>query len=85
MQLRHLQTLLQAAEPTGPNKITAICWAPNSKKLAVVGTDRVVTLFDDMGERRDKFSTKPADKVRGRSTMPWMQSSAMHVYHWVSK
>jgi hypothetical protein len=64
MQLRHLQTLLQAAEPAGPAKVTAICWAPSNTKLAVCTVDRVVILFDDMGEKRDKFSTKPADKVR---------------------
>jgi intraflagellar transport protein 172 len=64
MQLRHLQTLLPPADPPGLQKVTAICWAPNNKKLAVCTTDRVVTLFDDMGEKRDKFSTKPADKVR---------------------
>jgi hypothetical protein len=28
--------------------------------MAAVTTDRVVQLFDDDGERRDKFSTKPA-------------------------
>lgn len=63
MQLRHLQTLIQAQDPVSPNKITAICWAPNNKKLAVCGVDRLVTLFDEVGERRDKFLTKPADKV----------------------
>ncbi len=32
-----------------------------SGKMAAVTTDRVVYLFDDVGERRDKFKTKPAD------------------------
>lgn len=27
-----------------------------------VQADRVVTLYDENGEKRDKFSTKPADK-----------------------
>lgn len=42
-------------------KITALAWAPNNNKLAVCGVDRVVLLFDDQGEKRDKFATKPAD------------------------
>lgn len=33
-------------------------------RLAVATSDRIVHLFDESGERRDKFSTKPADKVR---------------------
>jgi intraflagellar transport protein 172 len=37
-----------------------------SGKLAAVTTDKVVYLFDDAGERKDKFKTKPADAA----TMP---------------
>lgn len=33
-----------------------------SAKLAVVTTDKVVYLFDDNGERKDKFKTKPAEQ-----------------------
>ena len=29
--------------------------------MAVVTMDRVVILYDELGERRDKFSTKPAN------------------------
>lgn len=61
MQLRHLQSITQPSE--GIQKVTSLCWAPNGKKLAVVTTDRVVVLFDETGARKDKFSTKPADKV----------------------
>ena len=42
--------------------MTAIAWSPNSQRLAVVGVDEIVQLFDENGERRDRFSTKPADK-----------------------
>ena len=67
MQLRHLCTLLPASGSTVPGrvhdgKITAICYSPNNRKLAVCGMDRVVRLFDDQGDPIDKFSTKPADK-----------------------
>lgn len=35
--------------------------AESSSKLAAVTTDKVVYLFDENGERKDKFKTKPAD------------------------
>ena len=38
-----------------------MAWSPNNSKLAVCGVDKVVLLFDDQGEKRDKFATKPAD------------------------
>ncbi len=62
MQLKFLESI---AQPTGQGicKVTAICWAPNGKKLAVCTADRVVMLFDENGLKKDKFSTKPADKV----------------------
>lgn len=61
MQLRHLQSITQPSD--GIQKVTAICFAPNGKRLAVCTTDRVVLMFDEDGVRKDKFSTKPADKV----------------------
>lgn len=45
----------------GAAKVTALAWAPNNSKLAVCTVDRVVLLYDDQGEKRDKFATKPAD------------------------
>lgn len=42
-----------------------MAWAPNNIKFAVCTVDRVVLLYDEQGESRDKFSTKPVDaKVR---------------------
>lgn len=42
-----------------------MAWSANSGRFAVCTADRVVLLYDEHGERRDKFSTKPADaKVR---------------------
>lgn len=47
------------------------CRSPNTRKLAVCSVDRIVHLFDEAGERQDKFSTKPADpKVASRQTLP---------------
>lgn len=61
MQLKHLESLTPANP--GIVKVTAICWAPNAKKLAICTTDRMVMMFDENGVRKDKFSTKPAEKV----------------------
>ena len=61
MQLKFIESLTQVN--TGCVKVTAICWAPNGKKLAICTTDRIVIMFDENGARKDKFSTKPADKV----------------------
>ena len=62
MQLRHLKNALPATE--GMSKVTAIAWSPNNRRLAVVTVDRIVHLFDAAtGEHKDKFSTKPAEKV----------------------
>lgn len=62
MQLKHVRNVLPAAD--GLAKISALTWAPNNARLAVATADRVVHLCDENGERRDKFATKPADKVR---------------------
>jgi len=43
-------------------KVTAVAWAPNGRRLAVVTVDRVVLLFDENGERKDKFATKAKTK-----------------------
>ncbi|CAM9498790.1 unnamed protein product, partial [Choristocarpus tenellus] len=65
MQLRYLNTVVQP--PGGENgicpaRVMAVAWAPNNKKLAVCTVDKVVSLFDENGEKQDKFSTKPAEK-----------------------
>ena len=61
MQLNHIKSITQPSD--GIIKVTALCWAPNGKRLAVCTTERVVLMFDEDGVRKDKFFTKPADKV----------------------
>lgn len=61
MQLKHQLTVVQPGD--GLLKVTALCWSTNGKKLAVCTADRVVLLFDEDGNRKDKFSTKPIDRV----------------------
>jgi intraflagellar transport protein 172 len=59
MQLRYLKTL----QPPGDQiaRVTALTWSPNNRRLAAATADRVVHLFDEHGEKKDKFSTKPGD------------------------
>ena len=59
MKLRYYQNLV--AQHEGAAKIAALAWSPNNVKLAVCAADRVITLYDDNFEKRDKFSTKPID------------------------
>eukprot|EP00698_Gefionella_okellyi_P025059 TRINITY_DN9055_c0_g1_i1.p1 TRINITY_DN9055_c0_g1~~TRINITY_DN9055_c0_g1_i1.p1 ORF type:complete len:1722 (-),score=456.28 TRINITY_DN9055_c0_g1_i1:33-5198(-) len=65
MQLRHVKSVFPAGDQI--NKVTAIAWAPNGRKFAIATQDRSVHLFDENGERRDKFSTKPADAKGART------------------
>lgn len=60
MQLRYSRNLMPAVD--GMQKISALTWSPNSMRLAVSAADRVVYMFDDNGERKDKFPTRPAEK-----------------------
>jgi hypothetical protein len=61
MQLKHL---VQASPHAGGVcRVTAVAWSPNGKRLAVVTTERLVLLFDEEGTKKDKFTTKPIDKV----------------------
>ncbi|XP_033644927.1 intraflagellar transport protein 172 homolog [Asterias rubens] len=66
MQLKHMKCLLTPQD--GAAKITALAWAPNNTKMAVCTVDRVVLLYDEHGERKDKFSTKPSDSKYGKKS-----------------
>ncbi|CAG9816108.1 unnamed protein product [Phaedon cochleariae] len=64
MQLKYLQTILEAQDYD--YKIVGLCWSSNNQKLAIATSDRQVLLFDDKGEKRDRFSTKPYDPEAGK-------------------
>ncbi|MEQ2313666.1 hypothetical protein AMECASPLE_004402, partial [Ameca splendens] len=66
MQLKHIKTLLTPQD--GAAKVTCMAWAPNNSRFAVCTVDRVVLLYDEHGERRDKFSTKPLDPKYGKQS-----------------
>lgn len=61
MQLRYMKNLHQPYD--GMSKVTSISWSTNTARLATVGADRIVHLYDEHGEQKDRFSTKPADKA----------------------
>ncbi|XP_051954406.1 intraflagellar transport protein 172 homolog [Xyrauchen texanus] len=66
MKLKYLKTLLTPQD--GAAKVTCMAWAPNNAKFAVCTIDRVVILYDEQGEKRDRFTTKPADPKYGKKT-----------------
>lgn len=45
----------------GPASIMAMAWSPNNLKLAVCNSERCIILYDEEGNKRDKFPTKPAN------------------------
>lgn len=65
MQLRYLKNLHLPDE--GMSKVTSISWSANTTRLATVGADKIVQLFDEQGDKQDRFQTKPADKAAARA------------------
>ncbi|CAF1635554.1 unnamed protein product [Rotaria magnacalcarata] len=58
----------QISDPVnGEAQISAVCFSPNGQKLAIC-IDRVVQLYDETGELRDRFATKPIDSKYGRQS-----------------
>lgn len=51
----------------GTARVTCMAWSASSARFAVCTAERVVLLYDEQGERRDKFSTKPADAKVSRA------------------
>lgn len=64
---QHHDYISSLSPQDGAAKVTCMAWSQNNAKFAVCTVDRVVLLYDEHGERRDKFSTKPADMKVERS------------------
>ena len=58
MQVNYIKNILGAQN--GMARVPAMACTPNNKRLAVVDHARTVHLFDESGERRDKFVLKSA-------------------------
>lgn len=50
------------------SRIAGLSWSPSSQKLAVATADRTILLFDENGDKKDKFSTKPGDPSASRTS-----------------
>jgi intraflagellar transport protein 172 len=57
MNFKHSKNLCQASD--GLNKIVSASWSLNNMRLAVAQSDKKIALYDENGERREAFSTKP--------------------------
>lgn len=60
MQIKYWKQL--AAPIDGMQKISALAWSPDSKRYAVATADRSILLFNENGERKDRFNTRAAEK-----------------------
>jgi len=58
MNFKHSKNLLSGQETIF--KIHGAAWSANNMRLAISQADRKITLFDENGEKKDSFSTKPA-------------------------
>ncbi|CAF1105880.1 unnamed protein product [Rotaria sp. Silwood1] len=65
MQVKFLKQISDSVN--GEAQISAVCFSPNGQKLAIC-IDRVVQLYDETGELRDRFATKPIDSKYGRQS-----------------
>ena len=65
MQLKHLRQLRAAAGDDAP-RVTALAWSPNGRRFALVTADRVIYLYDESGEKKDKASVTLAALRAGR-------------------
>lgn len=65
MNFKHLKNLQESID--GMKKIFSITWSPNHMRIAVAHVDEKrsvrITLFDENGEKKDSFQTRPANKV----------------------
>jgi len=74
MQLKYAKNIQAAVD--GMQKISALAWSPNGKKMAISTADRIIHLYDENGEKKDKFPTKASEKgqksyvIRGMEFSP---------------
>jgi intraflagellar transport protein 172 len=65
MNFKHIKNLQDSID--GMKKIFSISWSPNLMRLAIAHVDEKrsvrVTLFDESGEKKDTFPTRPANKT----------------------
>lgn len=57
MNFKHSKNLQSGHD--GISKIQAASWSQNNMRLAIAQSDRKIALYDENGEKREAFSTKP--------------------------
>lgn len=57
MNFKHSKNLQSGTD--GMNKVFASSWSQNNMRLAIAQADRKIALYDENGEKREAFSTKP--------------------------
>jgi intraflagellar transport protein 172 len=57
MNFKHSKNLQSGHD--GISKIQALSWSQNNMRLAVAQSDKKIALYDENGEKREAFSTKP--------------------------
>jgi intraflagellar transport protein 172 len=57
MNFKHSKNIAQGSE--GLNKILSSSWSPNNMRLAIAQSDRKIALYDEKGDKKEAFSTKP--------------------------
>ena len=63
MNFKHSKNIQSGHD--GISKVFASSWSQNNMRLAIAQSDRKIALYDENGEKREAFSTKPF-KVKKR-------------------
>lgn len=66
MQLRFLADIHQPVKGIAP--IRALAWSPNNRRLALADANNVIYLYDENGEKKEKFTTKSVNGEKGGSS-----------------
>jgi hypothetical protein len=81
MQIKHWKSLVSSTD--GINRISALVWSPNHQKLAIATADKVISLYDETGERKDRFATKPADPQKVFIIHSFHRLKIISLSHWL--
>jgi intraflagellar transport protein 172 len=57
MNFKHSKNLHPSSENI--SKTQSIAWSPNNMRIAVAQSDKRIALYDENGDKRETFSTKP--------------------------
>lgn len=70
MQLRLLKTIHN--HTSNISSIRALAWSPNNRRLAIADSANIIYLYDENGEKKEKFTTKTRTGKRGMNDKSYM-------------